>query len=66
MRKRRRPGLVHFSSPFVPKPTVVKRAVVSGAGEAGRRVELIGLLEEGSESLRRLADVLREKTLVLE
>jgi hypothetical protein len=35
------------------------------AGQASPRVELIGLLEEGSESLRRLALALREKTLVL-
>jgi hypothetical protein len=35
------------------------------AGQASRRVELIVLLEEGSESLRRLAAALREKTLVL-
>ena len=35
------------------------------AGLPSRRVELIGLLEEGSESLRRLAAALREKTLVL-
>ena len=35
------------------------------AGQPSRRVELIGLLEEGSESLRRLASALREKTLVL-
>ena len=35
------------------------------AGQPSRRVELIGLLEEGSESLRRLAAALREKTLVL-
>jgi hypothetical protein len=35
------------------------------AGQASGRVELIGLLEDASESLRRLAVELREKTLVL-
>jgi hypothetical protein len=35
------------------------------AGQASRRVERITLLEEGSESLRRLASALPEKTLVL-
>ena len=35
------------------------------AGQASGRVELIGMLEEGSESLRRLALALRAKTLVL-
>ena len=35
------------------------------AGQAGRRVELILMLEDGSESLRQLAAALREKTLVL-
>jgi len=34
-------------------------------GQASGRVELIGLLEDGSESLRRLAFALREKSLVL-
>jgi hypothetical protein len=35
------------------------------AGEASRRVELIGMLEDGSEILCQLAVALREKTLVL-
>ena len=35
------------------------------AGEASGRGELICLLEDGSETLRRLAFALREKTLVL-
>jgi hypothetical protein len=35
------------------------------ANQAGRRLELIGVLEEGGESLHRLALALREKTLVL-
>src|ERR1019366_249941 len=35
------------------------------ANHAGRRLELIGVLEEGGESLHRLALALREKTLVL-
>ena len=35
------------------------------ANQPGRRLELIGLLEEGGESLQRLALTLREKTLVL-
>ena len=35
------------------------------AGQASGRVELIVMLEDGSESLRRLALALREKTLVL-
>jgi hypothetical protein len=35
------------------------------ASRADRRLELIGLLEEGAESLQRLAHALREKTLVL-
>ena len=35
------------------------------AGQASGRVELIVMLEDGSESLRRLAFALREKTLVL-
>ena len=35
------------------------------ANRADRRPELIGLLEEGGESLQRLAHALREKTLVL-
>jgi hypothetical protein len=35
------------------------------AGQASRRAELIALLEEGSDSLRRLAWALPEKTLVL-
>ena len=35
------------------------------AGQASRRAELIALLEEGIDSLRRLAWALPEKTLVL-
>jgi hypothetical protein len=35
------------------------------ANQPDRRLELIGLLEEGGESLQRLALALREKTLVL-
>jgi hypothetical protein len=35
------------------------------AGQASERVELIVMHEDGSESLRRLARALREKTLVL-
>ena len=35
------------------------------ANHPDRRLELIGLLEEGGESLQRLALTLREKTLVL-
>jgi hypothetical protein len=35
------------------------------ASRADRRLELIGLLEEGGESLQGLAHVLREKTLAL-
>ena len=35
------------------------------ANRADRRLELIGLLEEGGESLQQLAQALREKTLVL-
>ena len=35
------------------------------ANQADRRLELVGLLEEGGESLQELAQALREKTLVL-